>query len=193
MLTQLSTVRARLGLPALETQWDALLTATIKGVSARFDRLCNRGFARTVDSTFEFLAEDTEVLVPRYPVESVSKFETKENEGLGWAEHAGVDYLVRNGCVISLSTPLGGVSAIGRVTYTGGYVLPGTVPGAGQTALPADIEHAATEQVTAWFQNREKLGLIRHWPSSGTYVVLAQAPLLSSVVQILRPHMRWQI
>lgn len=32
-----------------------------------------------------------------------------------------------------------------RVTYTGGYVLPGAQVGAGQAALPADLESAAVE------------------------------------------------
>jgi hypothetical protein len=34
-------------------------------------------------------------------------------------------------------------AGLGRVTYTGGYVLPGASPGAGQTALPDDLESAA--------------------------------------------------
>ena len=38
---------------------------------------------------------------------------------------------------------------VARVTYTGGYVLPGATPGAGQAALPADLEWAAVEQVAA--------------------------------------------
>ena len=80
-----------------------------------------------------------------------------------------------------------------RVTYTGGYVLPGTSPGSGQTALPADVEQAATEQVAAWFYNKEKLGLVRHWPSSGTYVVLSQQPLLPGVAATLRRYQRWNV
>ena len=35
MLTQLSTIKSRLSLPAEDTQYDALLTAAIKSVSAR--------------------------------------------------------------------------------------------------------------------------------------------------------------
>ena len=65
------------------------------------------------------------------------------------------------------------------------------MPEAGQTALPKDLEHAATEQVAAWYLNRDKVGLIRHWPSSGTYLVLSQAPLLGSVAAALKKYQRW--
>ena len=40
------------------------------------------------------------------------------------------------------------------MTLTGGYVLPGTTPSAGQTALPDDLEQAAVEQVAYWFQKQ---------------------------------------
>ena len=110
------------------------------------------------------------------------------------------DYIVRKACVISLGAPLSGVSqawafgaGIGRVTYTGGYVLPGTTAAAGQTPLPCDLESAAIEQVAVWFQNRDKLGLIRHWPSGGTYLVFTQAPLLAQVAVCLRQYRRWTI
>ena len=109
-------------------------------------------------------------------------------------------YLVRQACVIALSEPLvAGVSGLaeaaglGRVTYSGGYVVPGTTPGAGQTALPADLEWAAVEQVAAWFQQRDKLGLLRHWPSGGIFLALQQLPLLPQVAASLRPYQRWSV
>ena len=42
-----------------------------------------------------------------------------------------------------------------------------------------------------WYLNRDKVGLIRHWPSSGTYLVLSQAPLLGSVAAALKKYQRW--
>ncbi len=142
----------------------------------------------------EFPGRAREVLPACYPVEAVTKFELKTSESEGWVEQTGVEYLLRSGCIISLSLPLGLVEgSVGRVTYTGGYVLPGSVPGAGQTALPADLEHAAIEQVAAWFYNKEKIGLVRHWPNTGTYVVLSQQPLLVSVLATLRRYQRWMV
>ena len=104
MLTQLSTVKSRLAL--IVTDYDDLLTSAIKAVSARFDKECNRSLARTSAATHEFDANDTEILPPCYPVETVTKFELKANEADGWLEQTGIQYLIHRQCVISLSSPL---------------------------------------------------------------------------------------
>ena len=190
MLTQLSTVKSRLALTV--TDYDDLLTSAIKAVSDRFDRECNRTLARTTAATHEFDANDTEILPPCYPVEAVTKFELKTTEAEGWIEQTGTSYLLQQACTISLTLPLSFVPQVvtpqlARVTYTGGYVMPGMTPSTGQTVLPADLETAAIEQVAAWFQQRDKLGLIRYWPSGGTYLVLIQLPLLPQVSAMSRP------
>src|SRR5438876_11586179 len=109
MLTQLSTVKARLALTV--SDYDSLLTSAIKAISDRFDRECNRSLARTTAATHEFDASDTEILPPRYPVEAVTKFELKSNETDGWFEQTGVQYLIRRQCVISLSSPLSTINS----------------------------------------------------------------------------------
>ena len=193
MLTQLSTVKSRLAL--VVTDYDDLLTNAIKAVSARFDKETNRTLSLTT-ATHEFDAADTEVLPPCYPIESVTKFELKSNETDGWSEQTGVQYLIRRQCVISLSSPLNSQPstlnspALARVTLTGGYVLPGTTPSAGQAALPDDLEQAAVEQVAYWFRNRENTGLIRSWPHDGTYQAFAQLDLLLEVRAVLKRHER---
>lgn len=192
MLTQLATVKARLGIAPTDVSKDAELTLFIQATSARFDRECRRTFARAENITQEFGADEMTVIVETYPVESVSKWETRSHEADAWIVHTPY-YLKRRNSILVLDEALGSARQIARVTYTGGYVLPGTTPGAGQFALPKDLESAATEQVAAWYQNRDKLGLIRHWPSSGTYLVLSQAPLLISVQAMLRRHERWGI
>ena len=156
MLTQLTTVKARLEISV--STYDDLLNRAIDAVSARFDRECNRTLARGVGVTQEFPGTDAEVIARCYPIEAVSKFELKTTEAEGWIEQTSVDYMLRNACIISLILPLSFVPQavvrqLGRVTYTGGYVMPGTTPSAGQTALPADLEWAAVEQVAAWLQN----------------------------------------
>src|SRR6478752_6219529 len=104
MLTQLATVKARLALAV--TDYDDLLTRAIEAVSARFDRECNRTLARTVGATQEFPARGTEIIARCYPIEFVSKFELKTTEAEGWIEQTGVNYLLRQACIISLSLPL---------------------------------------------------------------------------------------
>ena len=200
MLTQLTTVKARLDIAAIDTTRDDFLTRAIQALSARFDRECNRTLARTVGATQEFGGADTEIIAGCYPIETVTKFELKTTESEGWVEQTGADYLVRQTCIISLSKPLSFIreasyipAQLGRVTYTGGYVLPGTTPATGQTPLPADLESAAIEQIAVWYQQRDKLGLIRYWPKDGIYLVFTQLPLLPQVTATLRPYRRWCI
>src|SRR5207248_2604741 len=144
-----------------------ILTNAIKAVSERFDRECNRTLARTVDAGEEFGAEEREILAGCFPIELVGGGELKRSESEGWVEQSGVEYLVRRNCVVSLAEAVGSCGELARVIYTGGYVLPGATVGAGQTGLPEDLEQAAVEQVAAWFQGRDKLGLVRHWPKGG--------------------------
>ena len=191
MLTQLSTVKSRLALSV--TDYDDLLINAIKAVSARFDQETNRTLARNVAMTHEFDANDTEILPLCYPVEAVTKFELKANETDGWVEQTGVQYLIRRQCVVSLSSPLStphSALCLARIQYAGGYVLPGTSPGAGQTALPDDLEQAAVEQISYWFRNRDKTGLIRSWPHDGTYDAFLQSDLLLEVRAVLKKYER---
>ena len=191
MLAQLSTLKSRLAITV--SDYDTILTNALTAISVRFDKECNRTFARTADALYEFDTTDLEITVPSYPIESVTKFELKESETDGWAEQTDVDHLIRHNCVISLHSPISTLPAsrsLGRLTYTGGYVLPGTTPGAGQTALPSDIEQAAIEQAAAWFQNRDKLGLLRQWLHEGTYSQFSQLDLLPSVAATLKRYTR---
>src|SRR6185503_10436206 len=129
-----------------------------------------RTLTRTANSTFEFDASETEIIPPCYPIESVSKFETKSTEAEGWVEQSNIDYLIRRNSVISLAAPLSTLNSslsTARVTLAGGYVMPGDTPDPGQAPLPADLESAAVEQVAYWFQTQDKLGLIRNWPHDG--------------------------
>jgi len=198
MLTQLATLKSRLGIADTDVTSDDLLTSIIEAISARFDRECNRTFARAEDTTFEFDGDRREISPPSYPIESVSKFETKVSEAAGWVEQTGVDYLIRTACTISLSESINSQPstinpALARITYTGGYVLPGTDPAPGQTPLPPDLEHACIEQCAAWFLTRDKVGLEINWPKGGIYQRFSQLPLLPQVQSILLRHQRLTI
>ncbi len=198
MLTQLSTVKARLGIDEFDLSSDAILTNAINAISVRFDKETNRTLARTVATTQEFSADDTEICLESYPVESVTKFELKQNETEGWIEQTDVEHLIRRACVLSLALPLDTrrstlVTSQARVTYTGGYVLPGTTVSAGQTPLPSDLEQAAVEQVAAWYQSRDKLGLDTIWPHAGTYEKFQQLSLLLPVQSVLSRYQRFTI
>lgn len=190
MITLLSTVRNRLGLTETETQHDQLLTRAIEATGAAFERRCRRALFRTAGALYEFPADQTELRVACYPVESVLCFEVKDNEIEGWVLRDAPTYVVREECVISLRTALGLPTAQGRVTYVGGYVMPGQAVGAGQHAFPPDLEHAAIEQIAAWFYHRDKVGLLRSWPSGGTFQHFSELPLLPQVEALLSRYER---
>ncbi len=194
MLAQLSTIKTRLAITV--TTYDVILTNAIKAVSARFDKETSRTIARTVGLTEEFDGNDTEIRPTCYPIETVTKFELKANETEGWVEQTDVDYLIRRKCVISLNLQLATCNLQlpqARVTYTGGYVLPGDTVGAGQTPLPDDLEQAAVEQVASWFQTRDMLGLVRNRPWQGDYQQFAQLDLLPNVKAVLTRYERWAL
>jgi len=198
MLTQLSTIKSRLGIDDFNVQFDSLLTNTITALSSRFDKETNRTLSHTVNATYEFCANDTEISVPCYPIETVTKFEAKSSESTGWVEQTSVDFLIRRGCIISLPNDfrlqnLDFRPPLSRLTYTGGYVLPGNVPGPGQNPLPPDLEQAAVEQVAYWFQIRDKLGLKTRWPHGGTYEGLLQLDLLLNVQTVLKTYQNWSL
>jgi len=196
MLTQLLTVKTRLALDEFNVQYDSLLTNAIKAVSARFDKETNRALARTEDATHEFSADETEILVPCYPIEAVTKFELKSTEAEGWVEQTGIDFLIRRQCIISLTSPLSTLNSqpsTCRVTYTGGYLLPGSADVPSATRLPDDLEQAAVEQVAYWFQNRDKIGLNTIWPHAGTYEKFIQSDLLLDVKAVLKKYQRWSL
>ncbi len=189
LLTQLTTIKTRLGIS--DTTDDTLLTNLIEFASARFERETNRSLDRAANTTEEFPADQTEIPVARFPLESVASFHLKQNETDGWLLQSNIVYLIRRACVISLSAPLGTKYEQARVTYTGGYVLPGTSPGAGQTALPDDLEHACTEQVAHWYQNRFRLGLLSMPAEGRTFFNIAQIDLLPQVQSILKRYERF--
>jgi hypothetical protein len=198
MLTTLPTLKSRLSIPDYDIQHDALLANAIGAVSARFDAECRRVFARTVDAVHQFDAAQQEIAVLCYPIESVTQFELKTSESLGWQQiEPAPDYLIRNSCVISLAVPLCTLhSTLARITYTGGYLLPGAsrtgIPPS-TPSLPAAIEQAAVEQVAYWFQNRDKVGVARFWPKGGTFEQFQDLDLLPAVRAVLRLYTRWTI
>ncbi|HSU56991.1 MAG TPA: head-tail connector protein [Candidatus Dormibacteraeota bacterium] len=195
MLTTLDNLKARLAIADTDVTSDDLLTSVIEAVSTRFENETNRTFARTENTTFEFEADQQEISPPCYPIDSVSKFETKVSEAAGWVEQSGIDYLIRQSCLVSLTEPLNYElstinPALARITYTAGYVLPGTDPEPGQTPLPPDLEHACIEQCAAWFLHRDKVGLEINWPKGGIYQRFSQLPLLPLVRAVLSKYER---
>src|SRR5580765_1837883 len=95
MLSTLSALKSRLNIADTDITHDDLLTAALEAVSTRFERECNRTFARTENATYEFDPSDVEIIPDLYPIESVSAFHLKQSETEGWLEQTDVNYLIR--------------------------------------------------------------------------------------------------
>jgi len=182
MLTQLSTLKARLGLEIFDTTDDATLTNLLRHVSARFAAECNRTFDFGAGVTNEFRADQINVVVDHPPIELISQFDLKSSESEGWILQSGVEYLLSpQKSLIELAQPLGSVRQLGRVTYTGGYVLPGAAPTGNQIALPDALEQGCIEQVAYWYSRRTQLGLLSVSSDAGIVQQFQSTDLLPQV------------
>jgi hypothetical protein len=191
MLTTLEKLKARLKIETADTADDTQLQAFCKLVSARFARECRRTFERSAVATHTFRADETQILPDRYPIESVSAWAVKGDEDTGWETQTNVDYLIGPAAAsLELASPLGSSSEIARVTFAGGYVLPGATPGTGQTALPDDLEQACIEQTIYIWQNRNRLGLVSMSGEGGSIAQFAKLDLLPLVASTLAQHVR---
>jgi len=192
MLTQLATLKSRLGLEIFDTTDDLVLTSILKHVSARFAAECNRIFDYGAGLTYEFRANQINIIVDHPPIELVSQFHLKTTEAEGWVLQLSIDYLLsEKKSVIELAVPLGTSRQLGRVTYTGGYILPGATPTGNQIALPDDIEQACIDQVAYWYQRRTQLGLVSVTSGDSTVQQFQTSDLLPQVQAVLKHYERW--
>src|SRR6266404_784779 len=192
MLTQLVTLKARLGLEIFDTTDDGVLTNLLRHVSARFAAECNRIFDYGSALTHEFRANQVNIVIDRPPIELVSQFDLKSSESEGWIVQSDVGYLLSpQKCVVELAQPLGSVRQLGRVTYTGGYILPGSTPAGKQIALPDALEQGCIEQVAYWYSRRTQLGLLSVSSDAGIVQQFQSTDLLPQVRATLKHYERW--
>lgn len=187
MLCTLAELKARL---AITTSGDDnALTAIANAVEVRFNRYCGRVFARASAAECLFDAEAMQVSVDHYPVESVTSMWIRAKATAAW-EAADVDYEILDGGIISLSTPVGSSGQRGKIIYAGGYVLPGTTPGTGQTALPYDVQAAALDQASLWYEQRHSLRTLQLGAKGAADPATSALVLAPHVTEILDPYRR---
>ncbi len=189
MLTTLQTVKDRLRVP--DNADDDRLTNFIKLASAQIERWCNRTFGRTEDAVQEFQADFVDVPVAIYPIEVVSGVDVFYGQREGWQPQQNYDFEIRDGCVVHFYGRLATQRHQARLTYTGGYVLPGATPGDGQVALPDEIEQACVEQVAWLYQAKDRLGVTGVSGDGGSISQFAAADLLPIVKNLLLKHRRF--
>jgi len=208
-LSNLATLKAWI-LPtalAASTSYDAQIAAIGKGVASQLEKHCNRKFLRTVGDTFEANADVRHEVLPRFPIEAITKIETRYSLTDGWVDQGTVSDLVWNlseqaGLVTFPIRPGYRFTRI-RFTYTGGYFFetleptdmgyPTAVP-SGSFALPDDLQLAWRLQCEHIWQQHDKLGLsIGSKPDNVFTGALAHAALLDVVKSQLAPFIRFAL
>ena len=153
-----------------DSSYDAQLLQLGLGVVGQFENFCQRRFARAEGITEIHGADRCQFLLERTPVESLTSIEFKSDEATGWETQVVNDYIrsldAKNGIVyLPDGSDAGEYWQQLRFTYTGGYYIDtasddcsGT-PGAGQTALPADLRTAWLLQCKKIWEVNDPLGM----------------------------------
>lgn len=159
-LITLAQLKVYLGSGFEGNQNDALLELLIDNVSVEFDRFLGRTLAKTTYTAIylDGNGEDT-LSLPNWPVVSVTSLYEDDTLLTSGLDYDYVLYTSESDAYLrkvnatwpgmtawGTSTWLKGPKTI-KLTYTAGYVVQGATPGAGETALPADIKLACMIQV----------------------------------------------
>jgi hypothetical protein len=114
VLTQLATVKKRVGVADADVTNDAQLTLLIAAGGERFARETGRKLARTVGFHQESCACCERIGLELYPVGAVTKLEVKCTEAQGWIEVPLTEILVVRSCIVDMRSRLGSTREIGR-------------------------------------------------------------------------------
>lgn len=112
--------RLLLASDAAGTDYDDAVLALGLAVAGLFESECDRTFARAVNDVYEAPADRSYVIVERYPVESVTTAEVRDNLTDGWKSADLLNILPKSG-MIYFNGDMGVYGSTARVTYTGGY------------------------------------------------------------------------
>lgn len=196
-LGTLAELKSALLAPELrdDTSLDATLMALGLGVAVAFERDCNRSFARVANAVAEFSGGRCHYVLPRYPVEAVTKTELRRSLSGVWEEGDLVTDRDDSAGIIYFDE-LPRTSRV-RVTYTGGYWFntsedpenPEVRP-ENAAPLPDDLNLAWLQQCTAIYQRTPKLGVPMNTTQS---TAQAQAVYLSDVAATLAAYRRHQL
>lgn len=146
-----------------ETEWDVALTHLGKGAAGQLQRACNRELPRVSGATQTFAGDSRLFSVARYPIESVTTFEVREDVAEGWTTETPDYQLDPTTGLVKLYTALGSDFSLVRLTFTGGYWVDesadgsGTLP-TGATELPEDLKLAWLLQCQHIWNLRDNVG-----------------------------------
>jgi hypothetical protein len=178
-----------------DTQYDALLTGLLMAVSGRFETGCRRSLGRGENIVEILDGGRNSISLSRYPIESIS--EVVESRYQDWTngyvltENQNFVADKKSGLLYRENFRWGVGPQSVRVTYTGGYVLPGETATTGQMELPAEIQFAILEQCRFEWKRRGDLGITSAGAGGGSWQVANNEEWLSSVKAVVRRYYRY--
>ncbi len=187
-----------------QTTYDETITAIGRGVAGLMDKKCNRKFARSTAAQDQFSADRLSYVVERFPVESITTIEIRDNIDAGWVTQDSSLILNRDDAagLIHFGTIIASHLAQVRLTYSGGYwydtaETEDTALPSGATRVPYDVKEAWYLQCESVWQVRDKLGTNILSAGGGGGALLGMSlpglDLIPMVKQILGGHQRFQM
>jgi len=183
------------------TVYDSKLQALGSGVAKAFEKYCNRLFARVVGDTYEFSAERDHIIVPRYPLESISQVEYRASMDTGYVVQDASIILNRmdKAGIVWFAGAMGFWTETAKLTYTGGYWYDtseseNTVQPVGSTKVPEDLRLAWYLQCRKVWESIDKSGANITKVGSGAQFVtesLGGLEMVPSVKQVLDGYRRF--
>ena len=190
MLLTLANLKSRLNIS--NSADDSKLTDLITQVGKRFENFCDRVFERAASQVYYFDCQKVFQL-KLAPVESLTlHYDIDRAFTSDTLLVANDDYVLTNATglvrLLFQPNPEAWPDAI-KATVTGGYVSAGSVPSAGQTAIPEDITRAMLAQCEYEHKNHPEFGR-QSVNMQGQSVSVAEFQLLPEVKNTLQPYKR---
>lgn len=200
MLATIDQFKARYGITS--TTDDAAITAVLQAVSVMLagptgaNRISTHGACLEKVTLTERLTIDRwadRIFLAAFPVVSVTSVKELifgQDPATVDSLVADVDYMIEKdrGIIYRLGCWLPGIRGV-EVVYTGGYAAAGATPGAGETAMPADITEACLQQAGFVWNRRAQIGTLTQGIGSAS-VSLQQVDMLPTVKTIMDAYKR---
>ncbi|WP_193214935.1 hypothetical protein [Luteolibacter marinus] len=177
-----------------EAEWDDEVAALGKSVAGKFDRHCNRDFARSTAAVDTFKARASAWVLRRYPVESLDTVEVIDPDGTATEQVIDEWQLDESSGLLESDTLAGSLRQKLRITYTGGYWLDprdGTAMPAEANALPDDVLEAWVAQCQHEAESRGLFSAVSFRSQSDDGPRTTGLGLLDDVAYVLRSYRRF--
>ena len=202
-LGNLNELKAWLMPEGIGDEFDAVLQTLGKAVADQLETACNRTFGRQIDATYEASGDRSLMIVPVYPIETVTSLELQPMHGDPWEDITTAMLGVRSiSGMVFLNGPQGRPHSRLRVTWSGGFWWDDTEDSTGEqpegsALLPDDLKHAWRQQCAMVWEQRERLGIPLEAPVKSQKVIgvsgLQNIEVLPEVQRVIQHYRRFSL